>query len=100
MAESARMAGALADLLDGLDDEALAGAPQFLRAMAAGDPSPDPALDRLAAALQLSPLERDLVVLAGLPEEHEGYAGILRRLHPEGLPRPTTGLAAQLLGLD
>src|SRR4029077_19744961 len=32
--------------------------------------APEP-LDRLAAALGLAPMEVDLLVLAGLPEEHE-----------------------------
>src|SRR5439155_24878135 len=35
--------------------------------------------------------------LAGLPEEHEGYAAVLRRLHPHGEPFATVGLAARLL---
>jgi hypothetical protein len=33
-----------------------------------------------------------------MPEEHEGYAAILRALHPRGEPRPSAGLAAQLFG--
>ncbi len=39
----------------------------------------------------------DLLLLAGLPEEHEGLAGTFRSLHPLGEPRPTVGLAALLL---
>ena len=39
-------------------------------------------LDRLAAALGLAPVEVDLLLLAGLPEEHEGYAAALRRINP------------------
>lgn len=54
-------------------------------------------LDRLSHGLGLSPVELDLVLLAGLPEEHEGLAECLASLHPRGQPRPTVGLAAQLL---
>jgi hypothetical protein len=61
--------------------------------------APDP-LDRLVESLGLSPLEVDLLVLAGLPEEHEGYADVLRALHPRGESRPCVGLAAQLLCPD
>ncbi|GMU59045.1 MAG: ATPase [Myxococcaceae bacterium] len=54
-------------------------------------------LDELARALELTPVERDLVLLAGLPEENERYAAVLRLVHPRGEPRPTMGLAMQLL---
>lgn len=54
------------------------------------------AFDRLRLALHLSELEQDLLILAGLAEQHEGYADIFRSLHPTGLPYPTLGLAAQL----
>lgn len=55
-------------------------------------------LDRLAAGLALSPVEVDLILLAGMPEEHEGYGSVLRSLNPRGEARPNVGLAAQLLG--
>ena len=48
--------------------------------------------DRAAAARAV-----DLILLAGLPEEHEGYASVLRALHPRGEPWLSVGLAAQLL---
>jgi hypothetical protein len=54
-------------------------------------------LDRLIDALGLSEVEAQLVVLAGLAEEHEGFAAVLRSLHPRGEPSPSLGLAAQLL---
>jgi ATP-dependent 26S proteasome regulatory subunit len=54
-------------------------------------------LDRLAERLALSPTEVDLLLLAGMSEEHEGFAALLRTLHPRGEPRPTIGLAAQFL---
>lgn len=53
-------------------------------------------LDRLRYVLQLSELEQDILVLAGLAEQHEGYADIFQSLHPSSLPYPTLGLAAQL----
>jgi hypothetical protein len=76
----------------------------FLRAWAAAAalPASEPPLtayplDRLTAALGLSPFDLDLLVLAGMAEEHEGICGVLRTLHPRGEPRATAGLAAQVL---
>lgn len=77
---------------DGLPLEAWSGGPLDRR-----PPGPPHPLDRLAEALGLSPCEVDLLLLAGLPEEHEGYASVLRALSPRGEPRPTVGLADQLL---
>ena len=82
------------------------GAPQavaFLRDWADATSEParqafDAPLDRLVRRFGLTAEEADLVVLAGLPEEHEGLATTFRSLHPQGEPRPTTGLAALLLG--
>ena len=65
------------------------------------EPPPVPApelLARLGARYRLSRDEEELVLLAGLPEEHEGLASTLRTLHPHGEPRVTMGLAALLLG--
>src|SRR5215207_3470506 len=59
-----------------------------------GDPHP---LDRLTAGLGLSGTEVELLILAGMAEENEGHAAVLRSLHPRGEPRATVGLAAQLL---
>ncbi|MFL5383929.1 MAG: ATP-binding protein [Longimicrobiaceae bacterium] len=105
-ARAAAAAGALAALLDEGPAEGAetSAARDFLRAMAAAageddgrrPDGPDP-LDRLASAFGLSPVEVELLVLAGLAEEHEGYAGVLRTLHPRAEPRATAGLAAQLL---
>jgi len=53
-------------------------------------------LDLLAYSFRLSHGEVDLLILAGLAEEHEGFADIFRTLHPLGVARPTLGLAAQL----
>ncbi len=101
-AAAASLAGRLADLLQqALPGPEHAAARDFLRAMA-GEPAAVPGpggdpFDRVVEGFGLSAVEADLLVLAGLSEEHEGYAGVLRTLHPRGEPRPTTGLAAQLL---
>jgi hypothetical protein len=58
---------------------------------------PEHPLDRVADRYALSPFEVDLLLLAGLGEEHEGFADVLRSLHPQGRPFATAGLAAQLL---
>ena len=60
----------------------------------------DEALDRLATAYQLSPFEVDVLVLTGLPEEHEAFARLARSLHPLGEPRLSIGAIAVTLGLD
>jgi len=108
-ARLSRRAGVMAARLADLLDQALpapgehTAARDFLRAMAAAaDPQPraledDDPLERIAAGFALTPVEIDLLLLAGLPDEHEGYAGVLRTLHPRGEPRPSAGLAAQLL---
>jgi len=61
--------------------------------------APQP-LDRLAATLGLSAAERLLVVLAGMTEEHEGYAAAFAALHPRGLSRPTAALFARIAWND
>src|SRR5689334_3575348 len=105
------LAGRLAEFLAAAapPEGPLAEGVGFLRAMSAaalsaprrGDGAAPPApLDRLAGALGLAPAERDLLLLAGLAEEHEGYAAALRTLHPRGEPYPSAGLAAQLLCRD
>lgn len=55
------------------------------------------ALIRLTDAFVLSAIDLDLIVLAGLADEHEGFCHVLRTLHPRGEPRPTVALATQLL---
>jgi len=44
-----------------------------------------------------SGLIADQVLLAGLPELHEGYAALFRQLHPDGEPYPTVALALHWL---
>src|SRR5919204_5714729 len=105
--ETAVLAGRLAERLGDVaaDGDALSGAASFLRSMAgaadelavdAGAPIDEQPLDRLVAGLECSPVEVDLLVLPGLAEEPQGYAGVLRRISPTGEPFPTAGLAAQL----
>jgi len=75
----------------------------FLERMAAAVKRPLPTsgiagpLDRLSSGLGLSAFELDLLVFAGMGEEHEGFADIFRLIHPQHQPWPTLGLAAQVL---
>src|SRR5690554_6255608 len=99
--EVASMAGRLGALLDrALPDHggAIEEARAFLRSAAdAATAPPDPAmagpdpLQRLTVALGLARVEVDLLVLAGLADEHEGFAGVLRSVHPRGEPYATAG---------
>lgn len=82
--EAARFLSSWADSVVVLDHPAPAAQPRTLR--------------RLVAGHGLSAVECDLIVLAGLAEEHQGIAATLRTLHPAGEPRPTLGLAALILG--
>lgn len=113
----ARLARLMADLAPA-PDGALDSSRSFLDAMfgawSAGEPvsawsahaldrrPPGPAqpLDRLANGLGLTPIEVDVMLLAAMPEEHEGYASVLRSLHPRGEARAAIGLVAQLLCRD
>jgi ATPase family associated with various cellular activities (AAA) len=110
--ETGLLAGRLAELLRRVlpEDQAAAAGVRFLeevhlRASQSRDrladaaPSDHP-LDRLTGGLGLSPCEVDLLLLAGLGEEHEGFSDILRSLHPQGRWQPTVGLAAQLFAPD
>ena len=102
----ARMAGILADLLErtfGNNDAAVQDGIVFLRranVLAEKYPVPLGAttpLDRLARTHGLTKDDLDFVILAGMPDEHEGYASVFRSVHPRGESRPSVGLAAQLL---
>ncbi|MGC0398699.1 hypothetical protein RKD27_001343 [Streptomyces sp. SAI-126] len=105
-ARAAVVARRLAALLDATCS-AESGAPAaagFLRDWAEAALADDPAtserdpLDVVVDRFGLGDAERDLLLLAGLPEEHEGLAGTFRRLNPRSEPRPTLGLAALVLG--
>jgi hypothetical protein len=67
-----------------------------------GHPGPERRgpLDHLVERFGLSTEERDLLLLAGLPEEHEGLASTFRLLHPRTDSRCTVGIAALVLGLE
>ncbi len=99
-ADTAALATRLSALLETLDDAD--GSRAFLEAIAAEsqavEPADDDPLARLVEAFGLDDRERELLVLAGLADEHEGYAAVLRTLHPLGEPAATAGLAARLLG--
>jgi hypothetical protein len=101
---AATVAGAVADVLDErCSAESGAGeAASFLRSWAGSISTVDQPLvsplDQLVVRFDLSELECSLLLLAGLPDEHEGVAATFRSIHPQGEPRPTTGLAALLLG--
>lgn len=104
-ARAARLARQVAAVIERTcsPDSGAQQAVAFLRdwADAAGEPALTPLdapLDRLAHRFGLTSADLDLIVLAGLPEEHEGLASTFRSLHPLGDPRPTAGLAALLLG--
>lgn len=104
-ARAGRLARAVADVLDDrcTADSGAREASAFLRDWAATMGAParllhQTPLDHLVGSFELSDEEHDLIVLAGLPEEHEGLATTFRGLHPQGEPRPTVGLAALVLG--
>lgn len=107
----ALMAARLADMLSDTpmsDEHPVASGITFLRSYARAaslrdvpfendeDAEVQP-LDRLVAAFGLSTLEIELLIVAGMAEEHEGFASVFRTLHPRGEPRPTAGLVALLL---
>src|SRR5688572_5362140 len=85
LSETVRLLGAGTDELLQAQRELVAKlfdpAPDEPAAAVAAPPHP---LDRLTAALGLSPFEVDLLVLAGFPHEHEALALLLRSLHPRG----------------
>ncbi|WP_313952980.1 ATP-binding protein [Accumulibacter sp.] len=54
-------------------------------------------LEAIARPRQHAGLLKDLLLLACLPEAHEGFATLCRLVHPEGLPLPTGALALHWL---
>jgi hypothetical protein len=61
---------------------------------------PTEPLECLVDAFGLSAFERDLVVLVGLPEEHEIFGHGAALLHPRGESRISFAAVASVLGLD
>jgi len=57
----------------------------------------DHPIDLLVRRFGLSNTDVELLLLAGMSDEHEGYSAVLRSLHPRGESRASVGLAAQLL---
>ena len=102
-ARAGRLALAVADVVEA-SSSSESGAAQtvsFLRNWASSAstilPEARQPLDVLADHYQLCAVEVELLLLAGLAEEHEGLASTLRALHPRGDPRPSAGLAALVL---
>src|SRR6185437_7494534 len=102
-AVAADLARSVADVVEqvgGAEPASLAAA-RFLRdwAESAGPvlPSTGLPLDLLTGRYQLTGAERDLLLLAGLAQEHEGLSSTLRSMHPQALAYPTVGLAALVL---
>ncbi len=91
----------LADRLAALvGDPVLASAASIAASALRARPlDPGPA-ERLAAAFGLSSFERDLLVLIGLPEEHEALSQLAAALHPRGEPWLSPGILAVVLELD
>ncbi|MFE2549048.1 ATP-binding protein [Streptomyces sp. NPDC059355] len=105
---AAEVAVRVAELLETLCSEEAGGeSVAFLRDWAAGAaqraaaapgarPPADTPLDRLVHRFGLGSLETDLVLFAGLPDEHEGLARTFRTMNPGGAPHPSVGLAGLL----
>ncbi|WP_327361199.1 ATP-binding protein [Streptomyces sp. NBC_01296] len=106
---AAAVAVRVAELLETLcSEEAGGGSAAFLRDWAASaapraaaapgilPPALTP-LDRLVHRFGLGSLETELVLFAGLPEEHEGLARTFRTMNPGGAPHPSVGLAGLLI---
>jgi SpoVK/Ycf46/Vps4 family AAA+-type ATPase len=97
------MAGRLGRLVGGLGDQ---DAAEFLQADRPPWPGPQTdgvlqlpygaaqPVDRLVSGLALTAFDRELLILALLPQRDETVAAVLRGLHPLGQPWPTVGLAA------
>jgi hypothetical protein len=109
---SARAAGPARRLADfvagnGSEDAGATATAAFLRrwARTAQDAAPKTPPQRnpireLVSRLGLTEVERDLLLLAGLPDEHEAMAVTFRQLHTRGWPHPAVGLAAHVAGAD
>ncbi len=54
-------------------------------------------LESMARTPRVAAILTDLVLLACLPEAHEGFGTLCRLMHPDGVPRPTGALALHWL---
>jgi hypothetical protein len=102
-ARAAAIARRLADIVEETcsPESGAPAAAAFLREWATtaanaanGDSAIPQPFDRLVERLGLGPGEADLIMLAGLSEEHEGLASTMRSLNPRGDAYPTVGLGA------
>lgn len=96
-----RVARSLADGSPGLN-EALAFAERFAAETGPAYRSPPLAhpltrLEAMARAPNQATLFADLLLLACLPEAHEGFGALCRLMHPAGEARPTAALALHWL---
>jgi len=85
---------ALGAALDFASNYARACPPRFAPPPAA---HPLVRLEALSRAPHIAALLHDLVLLACLPEAHEGFATLCRLMHPDGEPVPTVALALHWL---
>ena len=58
---------------------------------------PLPRLESMTRVTSVAAMLSDLVLLACLPEAHEGYGTLCRLMHPDGIARPTGALALHWL---
>ncbi len=95
---AADLVGRLAGLAESPDlrDALLAVADDLRRE----PPAPSDPARRLADAFHLTPFEYDVLLLVGLPEEHEAIAQLARRWSPSGEPLLTSSVLARALDLD
>src|SRR5947207_11291963 len=92
----------LADPARDMLAEALAFADQFARDLGPATRPPPPVhplprLEAIARVPSIAAMLSDLVLLACLPEAHEGYGTLCRLMHPDGVSRPTGALALHWL---
>ena len=64
--------------------------------IAGDDPVGTDPIDRLSGSLGLTGYDLKLLLLAGLADEHDGFAGTFELVHPLREPWPTAGLLAQI----
>jgi hypothetical protein len=84
-----------------LSNELLAESRRLTPGHAPRDPSdPTDGLARLVDAFELTPFAVDLLILTGLPDEHELLTRWARLTHPARLPYVTPAAIAAVLGLD
>jgi hypothetical protein len=76
------------------DESTLAGLREAREGLVEVADATDTVLHRLTEAYRLSRFQQDLVLLAGLVEEHEAVTRVMRTLHPTGEPALSVTAAA------